>query len=49
MRELLSSRPVSSIPNRQLELVHGSELGPEGVKEYLETKTITIALNQKNS
>lgn len=28
---------------------HGRELGPEGVKEYLETKTITIALNQKNS
>jgi hypothetical protein len=23
--------------------------GPEGVKECLETKTITIALNQKNS
>ncbi|XP_023323365.1 aldehyde dehydrogenase X, mitochondrial [Eurytemora carolleeae] len=28
---------------------HGRELGPEGVKEYIETKTITMALNQKNS
>ena len=28
---------------------HGRELGPEGVKEYLETKTITIAVPQKNS
>jgi len=27
----------------------GRELGPEGVKEYLETKTITMALDQKNS
>jgi len=27
----------------------GRELGPEGVKEYLETKTITIKLDQKNS
>lgn len=27
----------------------GRELGPEGVKEYLETKTVTIALKQKNS
>merc|ERR1719318_78671 len=28
---------------------HGRELGPEGVKEYLEIKTVTIALDQKNS
>ena len=28
---------------------HGRELGPEGVKEYLETKTITIKVPQKNS
>ena len=28
---------------------HGRELGPEGVKEYLEVKTVTIALEQKNS
>jgi len=28
---------------------HGRELGPEGVKEYLEVKTVTIALDQKNS
>jgi acyl-CoA reductase-like NAD-dependent aldehyde dehydrogenase len=28
---------------------HGRELGPEGVKEYLETKTVTIAVPQKNS
>eukprot|EP00092_Neocalanus_flemingeri_P033850 GFUD01036811.1.p1 GENE.GFUD01036811.1~~GFUD01036811.1.p1 ORF type:complete len:491 (-),score=192.76 GFUD01036811.1:186-1658(-) len=27
----------------------GRELGPEGVKEYLEVKTVTIALDQKNS
>ena len=28
---------------------HGRELGPEGIKEYLEVKTVTIALKQKNS
>ena len=28
---------------------HGRELGPEGVHEYLECKTVTIALPQKNS
>jgi len=28
---------------------HGRELGPEGVKEYLEVKTVTIAMDQKNS
>lgn len=27
----------------------GRELGPEGVKPYLETKTVTIAMPQKNS
>ena len=27
----------------------GRELGPEGVKEYLECKTVTIALAQKIS
>ena len=27
----------------------GRELGPEGVKEYLECKTVTIAVPQKNS
>eukprot|EP00095_Tigriopus_kingsejongensis_P005302 maker-scaffold337_size202799-snap-gene-0.23 protein:Tk05302 transcript:maker-scaffold337_size202799-snap-gene-0.23-mRNA-1 annotation:"retinal dehydrogenase 1" len=27
----------------------GRELGPEGVKEYLETKTVTMAVTQKNS
>jgi len=28
---------------------HGRELGPEGVKDYLEVKTVTIAIDQKNS
>ena len=28
---------------------HGRELGPEGIKEYLEVKTVTVALKQKNS
>ena len=28
---------------------HGRELGPEGIKEYLEMKTITVAMEQKNS
>ena len=28
---------------------HGRELGPEGVKEYTEVKTVTIAISQKNS
>ena len=28
---------------------HGRELGPEGIKGYLEVKTVTIALDQKNS
>ena len=27
----------------------GRELGPEGIKAYLEVKTVTIALDQKNS
>lgn len=27
----------------------GRELGPEGIKLYLETKTVTIAVPQKNS
>ncbi len=27
----------------------GRELGPEGVKLYLETKTVTISVPQKNS
>ena len=27
----------------------GRELGPEGIQEYLECKTVTIALPQKNS
>jgi hypothetical protein len=27
----------------------GRELGPEGIHEYLESKTITIAVPQKNS
>ena len=27
----------------------GRELGPEGVKEYLECKTVTIALDLKTS
>ena len=28
---------------------HGRELGPEGIKAYLEVKTVTIAVQQKNS
>ena len=28
---------------------HGRELGPEGIKSYLEVKTVTIAVDQKNS
>jgi len=28
---------------------NGRELGPEGIHEYVETKTVTIALKQKNS
>lgn len=28
---------------------HGRELGPEGIKEYTEVKTVTIAISQKNS
>ena len=28
---------------------HGRELGPEGIKAYLEVKTVTIAVDQKNS
>jgi len=28
---------------------HGRELGPEGIREYLEVKTVTIAIPQKNS
>jgi len=28
---------------------HGRELGPEGALAYIENKTITIALPQKNS
>jgi len=28
---------------------HGRELGPEGINEYVECKTITIAIPQKNS
>ena len=28
---------------------HGRELGPEGIKDYLEVKTVTIAFEQKNS
>ena len=27
----------------------GRELGPEGIKAYIECKTVTIALPQKNS
>jgi hypothetical protein len=27
----------------------GRELGPEGMHEYLENKTVTIAIPQKNS
>jgi aldehyde dehydrogenase (NAD+) len=27
----------------------GRELGPEGIKMYLETKTVTMAVPQKNS
>jgi acyl-CoA reductase-like NAD-dependent aldehyde dehydrogenase len=28
---------------------HGRELGPEACKEYVEVKTITIKLDEKNS
>ena len=28
---------------------HGRELGPEGIKAYLEVKTVTIAVTEKNS
>ena len=28
---------------------HGRELGPEGINEYIECKTVTIAIPQKNS
>ena len=28
---------------------HGRELGPEGIREYTELKTVTIAISQKNS
>ena len=28
---------------------HGRELGPEGIHEYIECKTVTMAVPQKNS